>query len=281
MIRRLALALAAAAAAAAAAGAGTPGRVVCLAPGLCETVFALGAGDRVVGVSGYAEWPPAVRRLPRLGGLYDPDLERLVALEPDLVLVPSPMPRVEALAERAGFRVARVPMEGVEGTLAGIGAVGRLLGREEAAARLVGRIRAELAALGRAVRGGRPVRVLVVVDRPGPGLAGLVAAGPGTYLDELLRLVGGVNVLAGARTRYPSPSLEALAADPPEVVVELRPEAEDPETAVRGARAAWAALLGARAPRVAVVTEDAAAVPGPRLPEAARALAAALEGARR
>lgn len=255
-----------------------PRRIVTLAPSLTETVFALGCGNRVVGVGDYDRWPAEVAGLPRVGGLYNPNLERLLGLRPDLVLIPSPMAKLEAACGAAGIRVERVAMESVAETEAGIRRLAGLLGRPEAGERLAARVGDELAAVARRTAGLPRPKVLLVLDRPASGeLRGLVAAGPGTFLNELLVACGGRNVFADAPRRYFTPSLEEIARRRPELILELDVGAGDADALERAARARWAELFApAAAPVVKVLTDATLVVPGPRLGTAASRLAGVL-----
>ncbi len=255
-----------------------PRRIVTLAPSLTESVFALGAGGRVVGVGDYAGWPPEVKRLPRLGGLVNPNVERLLGLRPDLVLVPSPMPRLEEACAGAGIPVARVPMETLEDVRGGLLRLGELVGRPGRARRLVAELDQGLERLrGATAELPRPT-VLLVVDRPGTGaLQHVVAAGPGTFLDQLLETAGGRNAFPDAGRRYFTPSPEEILRRRPGIILELHAGAPDPRATEIRAREAWSRLFGpAGTPEVRVVSSQAVVVPGPRLVEGAAELARAI-----
>ncbi len=274
-VRILLLALALAAAPCSAA----PRRVVCLGPSLTETVFALGCGHRVVGVSDYASWPEAVRGLPRVGGLMDPILGRILALRPDLLLLAAHVPALERFARRESIPVRVIQMDDIQGVLRGIRRTGRLLGCARAGRRLARRVEREL----EAVRSPEPlgVHVLIQVGRPpGPGLKGLVVAGGRTFLSQLVRLAGGDNVFEDAASRYFSPSLEQVLQHPPEVVLVLDAGATHADSETSELRSMWRSLLGP-GPRLRVVllTDPVFVVPGPRMGEAARRLGALLAGA--
>lgn len=190
-------------------------RVVTLAPSLTETVLALGAGDRLVGVSRFDE-RPEVKALPRVGGFVDPSVEAVLALRPDVVLVqPSPGARqaVEKMVE-LGVPALLLPLHTVEQVRAAILECGKALGREAPAAALVERIdrvreriRRQAAALPRP-------RVLFVY-----GFDRLVVAGPGSFADELLRDAGGVNAADKATTPYPAYSVESVLRARVDVVI--------------------------------------------------------------
>jgi len=191
-------------------------RVVTLAPSLTDTVVALGAGERLVGVSRFDELPQ-VKALPRVGGYMDPSVEAVIALHPQLVLVqPAPGNRqpVMKLAQ-LGVSVLSLPMTSVADTLAAIREVARALGvpkRGEALARGIQKTRAELRA--RAQKLPHP-RVLFVY-----GFEPLVVAGPGSFAAELLTDAGGRNAALGARSAYPVYSVERVLEDRPELVID-------------------------------------------------------------
>lgn len=192
-----------------------PRRVVSLVPNLTEIVFLLGQQDRLVGVTRFCNYPPEATGLPRVGGIVDPDVERIVAAAPDLVLCTTdgnPKERVRVLEEMGIPCYAAGPQDlaAVFGTIERIGALLGVpeRGRKEAEAL---RARAE-----RAFRGERipSPRVLFVVST-----SPVIAAGNGTFLDELVRLSGGRNAAAGFSGRYPRLSVEDLIAAGPDVIL--------------------------------------------------------------
>ncbi len=257
--------------------AAAPRRVVCLGPSLTETVFALGCGERVVGVSDYAAWPAEVRRLPRVGGLRNPNLERILALDPDMILLAAHVPAVERLGVRESIPVQVIQMDDIQAVLGGIRRTAELLGCAGKGRTLAERVRRELEAARRPA--GTGVRVLIQVGRPpGPGLKGLVVAGGRTFLGELVRLAGGRNVFEDARRRYFSPSLEQVVLRVPDVVLVLDAGSTAVGAERRELSSMWEALVGpGRAPRVVVLADQLFVVPGPRMGKAARRLGVLLD----
>jgi len=192
-------------------------RIVTLAPSATEMLFALGGGDRVAGVSAYDDWPPETARLPRVGAMVNPSFEAIMALRPDAVAgVQGPVD--VAVLERlqaAGVRVYFPRAESVAEVLGSIDGYAALAGRRPAAAALRAAIAGELARARAAVAGRPRPRVLAVFsERP------LVTAGPGSWVDELLTIAGGDNVVR-AGGRYPTLSLEQLLALAPEVILDM------------------------------------------------------------
>lgn len=249
-------------------------RVIALAPNLSETLFALGLGPRVVGVDDYSHWPPEVEKLPRLGGLFNPNLERIVALKPDLaVLVPSERDIGEKL-KRFGIDSLIVSNETLDDIERSFHVIADRCGVPEVGERLAAEWREELRPNPVA---GAP-RVLLSAGRPAGRLADLVVAGPGTFLDELLQRLGAVNVFADAPIRYPEVGMEEIVARAPDVVIELRADPLSPEVA-RQLVEDWKALPqvpAVREGRIKVLAGDHILIPGPRLPRFYRELREAL-----
>ena len=251
---------------AAKAPAAAPRRIIALTPSVTETLFALGLGDRVVGVGDYDHWPPEVEQKPRLGGLFNPNLEKIVALKPDLaVLIPSEKDLGEKLA-RFGVDTLTVQNETlaeVENTSV---VIAERCGVPEAGRRLAAELRAALAP--RSLPGGAHPKVMISVGRPAGRLADVTVAGPGTFFDELVTRLGGVNAFADSPTRYPQVPLEEIIARAPEIILELRsdPLPADRIEALRGDWAALAEVAAVQTGRVEVIAQGYSAIPGPRLP---------------
>ncbi|HUM10830.1 MAG TPA: helical backbone metal receptor [Myxococcaceae bacterium] len=218
-------------------------RVVTLAPSLTDVVLALGAGDRLVGVSRFDE-RPEVARLPRVGGFVDPSVEAVMALHPDLVLAqPGPGNRraVETMAE-LGAAVLLLPLGTVADVLAAERATGKALGRVEQGEALARELEATRARIREQARAWRPVRVLLVY-----GFEPLVVAGPGGFADELLADAGAVNVARDAGGPYPVYSVERALRSHPELILDAAdtPAGRDRLRTLPGlAEARWAEVPG-------------------------------------
>jgi iron complex transport system substrate-binding protein len=255
---------------------------VSLAPSITELLFALGAGDRVVGVTDWCRHPAAVRDLPRVGGHVNPNLEAVVALRPDLVVVEAANAAVGDRLSRLGVGTCVVEHRHVAGILASVRLVGEACGDTASAAALHADLSRRLAQLA-ARRAGKPrPRVMIVVGREVKSgrLEDLYLAGGGTFLGELLELAGGENVVAGAAVSYPMISTEGLLRLAPDVVIDLAPECADDPGRWAELERAWRArtdLPAAGSARVHVVTDDAPLIPGPRFVETLEWLASILD----
>ena len=238
-----------------------PRRVVSLAPSLTEIVFLLGRQEILVGVTRYCNFPPAASSLPKVGGVSDPDVERIVALSPDLVLCTTdgnPREKVRTL-EELGIPCFAVSPQDLDAVFASIRRVGILLsaagrgGTEaESLRRRAGRVRAAGGEGGRAAP-----RVLFAVST-----APVIAAGAGTFMDELVRISGGVNVAAGRAGRYPRLSAEDLVSLRPDIVflAGMAGVERFPEELTR-----WKEVPAFRDGEIVTLDGDIVTRPGPRL----------------
>ena len=258
-----------------------PARLICMAPNIVETVFALGEGDRVLGVASFTTWPEEATELPDVGALYDPDLERIVALKPDLMIIQQKHEKVEALCAERGIEVMIVDMGRVAGVFEGIRRIGRRLDAEDRAEALCDEIESDLAAVAERIGDGPPVATFLCVDRQPGTLKGLFTVGGESFLSEMLAIAGGRNIFADVSRDYFQPSLEALVARGPEAIIELRPSQAQTEEAKAKLFGDWQALKNLPAVesgRIAVLTEEYIVLPGPRMARIAERLAEVLHG---
>jgi iron complex transport system substrate-binding protein len=192
-------------------------RIVSLAPSVTETLFALGAGPEVVGVSQYCDYPPQVRDLPRVGSFLTPNLEAILALRPTLVVgleLSSDVRQIRAL-NSMGYPVLLVSDDSLQQIEDSIERVGARIQREDAAHQLVALIKAQLAAVQEQLANVAPVRGLMLV-----GHQPIVAVGTGTYLDELLRIARTDNIADAAGEQWPQLSIEYIIAMRPAVILD-------------------------------------------------------------
>jgi iron complex transport system substrate-binding protein len=241
-------------------------RVVTLAPSLSEIVLALGAGDRLVGVTRFDD-DPRLAKVKRAGGYNDPEPETVLGLHPDLVIA-QPAPEnhgpVETLA-RLGIPVEAFALEDLKQVEDAMEQIGVLLGLPERGRALRDDLERHRAAVREASRRGPHPRALLVL-----GLEPLVVAGPKSFVGELLEDAGGVNVAGDADRPFPRISAEAAVRAQPDVVVICGFDPPQGRPAIPG--------LG-RA-RVETLRSSALLHPGPRLVQGLDDLVAALRGKR-
>ncbi|HEY1306698.1 MAG TPA: helical backbone metal receptor [Vicinamibacterales bacterium] len=276
-LTRLALVvlLALAAIGAAPQGDGAPKRIVSLVPALTEMLFAFGAGPQVVGVSSYDSFPPEVKSLPRVGALIDPDMERILSLRPDLVITYGSQTDVQAQLARAKIRAFSYRHADLDGVLSTIRDLGTSVGRASESNRLARDIQGRLDAIRTRVAKLRRPRTLLVFERDPGSLRGVYASGGFGFMHDILGVAGGTNVFADTSREAVQPSVETILARAPEVILEVRPTGVATADVAKE-RHAWDALPSipaVRTGRVYIATDEYLAVPGPRVAQAAEAIA--------
>lgn len=247
-------------------------RVVSLTPSTTEAVFALGAGDRMVGRSRFCNYPESAKSLPQVGGYVDPNYEAILGLRPSLVVgargpggaaveqklqgygVATFFPRTESFAE-------------IESMLTGLGA---LLHREGAATEVVAKLHAQTEAVEKAVASLPKRKVLLVF-----GLEPVVVAGPGGFPDEMVRHAGGVNVVADGPA-YPTIGIERVLALDPDVVLNASMAETRGTERIQRDSPGWRDLRAVKEGHVVPVTDEAVLRPGPRLGDGLRTIARAV-----
>jgi iron complex transport system substrate-binding protein len=250
-------------------------RIVVLTPSLEETLFALGLGDRVVAVGDYTYWPDEALRKPRVGGLFNPNLERIVSLQPDLAVLGPSERDLSAKLKPLKIDVLIVPNESLADVERSFHTIARRCGVPQAGDRLAAEWQAGLSPHPLP---GPPLKVILSVGRPPGRLGEITVAGHGTFLDELLGRLGAVNAFADSPTLYPQIGVEEIVARKPDVILELRSDPQTPEQAAAIVRD-WQALPEVPAVRdhaVEVIAGSFVLLPGPRLPQLYREMRGAL-----
>ncbi|MFY7952498.1 MAG: helical backbone metal receptor, partial [Armatimonadaceae bacterium] len=182
-------------------------RIISLSPSVTENLFAIGAGDRVVGVTTVCDFPETARNLPRVGDFRRPSWERILASRPDAVIVESATIQdadIARIRERVGCRVEVLRPRTVDDVLANLNRLGAWCARSRETSAIVRRLNARVSAVRRRAAGRPRRRVFVEVSE-----TPLYAAGPGSFVDDLIRLAGGVNAVGG-REPFPMVSKEML-----------------------------------------------------------------------
>lgn len=252
-----------------------PRRIIALAPSVAEAMHVLGLDDRVVGVGDYVTWPPELAAKRRLGGLFNPDFEGIVALEPDLAILLTSEESLRGRLESIGVEVLTVPSDTLGDIELAIEMIAERCAVEERAAQVLREWRVALQPDPVA----RSLRVVLVVGREPKRLGDMVVAGPDTFFDQLLGRLGAINVFYDVSSRYPQVGIEEVVRRRPDVVLELQPLVV-PDTRTAALLADWAALdalADAAGPCVQIVAGEHVLVPGPRLPRIYDELRAALQ----
>jgi iron complex transport system substrate-binding protein len=257
----------------------SPRRVISLIPATTEMLFDMGVSDRIAGVGTFDRFPPEVGRFPRVGGLLDPNVERILSLKPDLVIVYDTQTDLIAQLTRANVPMFRYRHQGLPDIVQTLRALGTRIGAAKEAEAAAGRIEARLADVRRRVEGRPRPRTLLIFGREPGSLRRIEASGGYGFLHDLLELAGGTDVLSDLRRQSVEMGTEMVLARAPDVIIELQygdsPQRQqiDKETRV------WDALPSVPAVRrkqVHVLVGDEFVVPGPRIVQAAERFARVL-----
>jgi iron complex transport system substrate-binding protein len=230
-------------------------RVIAMAPSTAEILYALGLSNEVVGVSRFTAYPPDVTNKPTVGGLYDPNWEMIVALQPTLVIGLNTQKEIEAQLKQLGIGFLGVSHEHVSEIMQSILTIGEACGAEEKARQLFQGLELTSSGLAVSSNGWRP-KVLVCVGHD-DAMTRLYVAAKDTFYDELIRLAGGVNACTETAQKYPEISPEGLAVMNPDLVIDIFPNP--------GSRLSLDDFSNAWKPYRAIpMTNSYAFTPGPR-----------------
>lgn len=269
-----------------------PRRIVSVVPSVTETLFALGFGERVAGVSDYCDYPPETAPIPKIGGLYNPNLERILELRPDLVILLKEHSELKARLSAAGLSTLTVDHSSVPEILDSFEVIAGRCGNPEAGTSLR-RAAEQRAETLRAKNEGERVRTLIVIDRDltERRISQVYAAGKNPYFDEILDMAGGVSVLADLSAPVPTVSREGILETNPDVIIDLSASVGGKREGEPGAaewtetcRRDWDSLgenvAAVKNRRVYPVLADYATVPGPRFIDFAELLSSLLHSER-
>jgi iron complex transport system substrate-binding protein len=252
-------------------------RVISLIPATTEMLFAMGAGDKLVAAGSYDHYPPEVERLPKVGALLDPNIERILMLKPDLVVVYGTQTELKNRLDRANIPYYMYVHKGLPDISETIRSLGARVGMAQQASSLassiesrVNKVRAEVARLPRP-------KTLLVFGRERDSLRNIDASGGVGFLHDMLEAAGGTDVMSDVRRQSVMMTTEMILARAPEVILELRygpPEAGDAEDLRQ-----WntlAAVPAVKSKRIYQLRGQEYVVPGPRVAPAVEQMARTL-----
>jgi iron complex transport system substrate-binding protein len=258
---------------------GAPQRIVSAAPAITETLFALGLGDRVVGVTTHCRFPEEARKKAKIGGYLRPSLEAIVALRPDLVIAERAPSNLTS--QLAGLKISAVEVDfkTLPDILASFQKIADAAGVPERGLALRNSITQQMDQIRTRVKASQRVKMMFVVGRTPATLTGIIVVGGPSYLSELMSIAGGVNAFADSTPAYPKVTLEEVLARNPDVILD-RADMGDQSAATEADRRAvidlwrtYPMLKAVKRDRVVFGISDIFFVPGPRIVDAAQAFA--------
>ncbi len=242
-----------------------PERIISLAPSVTETLFALGLGERVVGVTDYCKYPPEAAKRQSVGGYITPNYEAIVALNPDLVVILPEHHEAKKHLAALGLEILEVDHTDAEGIFGSFEAIGLRCGAQDAARDLAQDLLGRIERVKKLTAGKPRPRVMLSLgrDMSHGSIHEAHVASQGTLYDEMIVMAGGRNALVMPGIKYPLVSAEGIIRLDPEVIVELSPGSRltGKETA------SWksvSAVSAVKHGRVHILTQDYLAIPGPR-----------------
>lgn len=251
--------------------------IVSLAPSATEMLFALGVDDCIVGVTDRCDYPPQARNVEQVGGFGAPNMEKLLALSPDLVIATGlERPDTTVVLRRSGIRVLWVKTGNFSELFAALLEIGQEVDRPQRAVELVAAMQADLEAIAerhRHVPVDRRPRVFVELwNDP------VTTAGAGSFVDELITRAGGLNVAHELNSAYPTVNPEKVVEWDPDVIVLGYMNSTQPKEALAG-RIGWSDVAAVRSGNViGDISSDLLLRPGPRVIEGVKALSRRLYG---
>lgn len=247
-----------------------PQRLVSLTPSVTENLYALGLGDRVVGVSSFSDYPPEAASKPVVGDAFQLNYEEILLLEPDLIIGDAQLVKnYMAKLEELGLPVLAINPSNLREVMDALMLLGKATGAVDAAAQVIGEMEDKIQWVETAVRDlpheARPLVFVEVWDEP------LMTCGPGSFMQELIELAGGQNLAADAGDAWVEYSSELVVERDPEVILLTRPYVDE-----LMARSAWQGISAVRNGRVVEVNSDPFVRTTPRLADALVELATIL-----
>jgi iron complex transport system substrate-binding protein len=259
--------------------AAAPQRIVSAAPAITETLFALGLGDRVVGVTNHCRFPEEAKKKPKIGGYLRPSLETIVALRPDMVIAERAPSNLATQLAGLKISVVEVDFKTLPDILASIQKIAEAAGIPDRGLALRNSIARQMDQIRNRVKSSQRVKMMFVVGRTPGTLTGIIVVGGASYLSEIIAIAGGVNSFADSTAAYPKVTLEEVLARDPDVILDradMGDQAAATEAQKRAVINLWRTypmLKAVKRDRVVFGISDIFFVPGPRIVDAAQAFA--------
>jgi iron complex transport system substrate-binding protein len=244
-----------------------PQRIISMSPSITETLFALGVGDRVVGVTDFCKFPEEACALPSIGGLLNPSIEAWIRLKPDLIIHQEDSHKLNINAKNLGVQTLPVSLSRLQNIFETITILGEALGAEPAARALTQKLQAGIQKQKTRLQGIPKKSTLLLLNDGGNPNGALYSVGRRTFLGELLELAGGENILTDSPINYPKISKEFILRHSPEIIIQAGPNAnltpkEKAESLKQWQR--FSTLTAVKNKTIYFVGADYILIPGPR-----------------
>jgi len=247
-----------------------PQRIITIAPSITEMAFAIGLGDKIVGVSDYCDYPNDTENLPKIGGFINPNIEAIVNLKPDLVIVYSNSGKLQARLDSLQIPNLAVSSNNLDDIKQSIAKIGDATGHQSQAKRVINDFEHQLNRVSNKVSASDKPSVLIVMGHSKESSQGstIFVAGHHDFYNDLIKLAGGINAFSNTALKTGTLSAEGILTTNPDVIIDLFPEADDHNYDLGKVKQNWQSLAQVNAVqnnRVHIVEENYATIPGPRL----------------
>jgi iron complex transport system substrate-binding protein len=244
-------------------------RIISLSPNVTEILFALGLGDKIVGVTRFCSYPPEVKEKMKVGGYLDPNYEAIVSLKPDVVVLLSGFESIKNSLSELGIKYLEVDNKTVAEIMESIDYLGKQFSVEQQAKAILAEMRSKIERIKQKTSHSDRPKVLIVVERtPGTGtIEDVYVAGKNTFYDELINMAGGINAFEDEKIAYPIVSAEGIIHLNPEFIIDLIPQLQQTGVSTTTLEKDWASLPQIDAVennQVHILSQDYAVIPGPR-----------------
>ncbi len=245
-----------------------PHRIISMSPAITEILFKIGAGKRVVGVTDYCAYPPEAAKLPKLGGILNPNVERMISIKPDLIIHHYDSIKIQDFAIKLGVESLPVKLTTLNSILDSIQKIGQKLDLLDSAKMLRLKLENEINFYKSKLKSQRKKSVLLLLGDSDDPMRDLYAAGRNTFLGELLSLAGGDNIIPETLAEYPKVSREYIIHKSPEAIIIAGPMAKLSHEQKKANIKRWAKFTTVRAVKnnnIHYIGHDYILIPGPRL----------------
>jgi len=244
-------------------------RIISLAPSVTEILYAIGVGERLVGVDDFSDYPEEARAKAKIGSYLEPDLEKIVALKPDLILASDITSREMVLnLEEKGLTVLVLAPKTLREVIHDIRLVGLITGNADEANALAERLEKKINTITSKISNSSARRPSVYLE-----YYPYWSFGPGSFGHDLILMAGGRNVAEGALVAYPEVSNEFIVGSNPEIIIfTVGPHAKTTIQDIEN-RPGWRNIDAVRNARIYTIDDDILSRPGPRLVDALEQLA--------
>ena len=243
-------------------------RIISTSPSITETLFELGLKDRVVAVTDFCKYPLEACQLPSIGGMINPNMETVVSLNPDLIIHSSGNQKIASNAKSLGISTLEVDMGNLKEIFATIKKLGTALNSQEQAKDLLLHLNEGIGFYQERLQGLPKKEVLLLLGDSSDPSRDLYAVGPGTFLNELLELSGGNNIIRNSPARYPKLSKEYIIEKSPEIIIEAGPKSNLPQKEIDLRIQEWhrfPTIKAVKNKQIYFIGADYILIPGPRI----------------